>query len=230
MTWKQRLLKFIVYFFVISILSVIIFRWLPIPFTLTMVNSTFEQMFSGNWPVWKKDWVSYDKISRHMPVAVVCAEDQKFLDHEGFDFEAINKAIKYNEKMKARNKERRKGASTISQQTAKNVFLWQGRSWLRKGLEVYFTFLIEIFWSKKRIMEVYLNVIEFGNGIYGVEAASKQFFKTSASKLSREQAALLAVCLPNPHIFKVNRPSIYVKKRQNWAMRQMAAFGKLEYE
>lgn len=174
----------------------------------------------------KKDWVSLDEISSNLQLAVVCSEDQNFLEHRGFDFGAIEKAVEHN-----KNHKRKRGASTISQQTAKNVFLTSGRNWLRKGFEVYFTFLIETFWSKERIMEVYLNVIEFGDGIYGAEAASQQFFHTSAKKLSREQSALLAAVLPNPRKFSAKSPSNYIRKRQSWIIGQMNnCGGELKYE
>ena len=158
----------------------------------------------------KKDWVSLDKISSAMPLAVIAAEDQKFEEHFGFDLEAIRKAENYNKKHQGK---RMKGASTISQQTAKNVFLWQGRNWIRKGFEVYFTFLIEIFWSKQRIMEVYLNVIEMGNGIYGVEAAAQEYFHKPASKLSVREASLIAAILPSPLKWSPVKPNARVQKK-----------------
>ena len=156
------------------------------------------------------EWVPIEKISKHMQKAVVRSEDAKFYMHYGFDFEAIKKAQEYNKRHK-----KKKGASTISQQTAKNVFLWPSRTYIRKGFEAYFTILLELFWSKERIMEVYLNVVELGPGVYGVEAASKKFFKKSASKLSLSEAALLTAVLPNPIKLKVGRPSAYVLKRQS---------------
>lgn len=168
----------------------------------------------------KKDWVLLNEISPNLQLAVVCSEDQNFLEHYGFDLNAIEKAVKHNKSHK-----RKRGASTISQQTAKNVFLYDGRNWLRKGLEVYFTFLIELIWSKERIMEVYLNVIEFGDGIYGVEAASQQFFKISAKNVSRQQAALLAAVLPSPRKYSAKNPSKYILKRQSWILGQMENLG-----
>jgi len=165
-----------------------------------------------------KDWQSLENISRNLPLAVVTAEDQKFEEHFGFDIEAIEKAVKYNEKHKGKKV---KGASTISQQTAKNVFLWQGRSWLRKGLEVYFTFLIEIFWSKERIMEVYLNVIEMGPGIYGAEAAAQHYFNKPAKKLTKSEAASIAAILPNPIRWSASKPTAYITKKRNWILRHM---------
>ncbi len=168
-----------------------------------------EQAVDGKPLRLKKDWVSLEKISPKLIQAVVAAEDNAFLDHYGFDLEAIKKAQEYNKKHK-----RKKGGSTISQQTAKNVFLWPRRSWFRKGLEVYFTGLIELFWGKKRIMEVYLNVIEMGNGIYGAEMASYANFKKPAARLTASEAALLAGILPNPRKFSASRPSSYTKRRQ----------------
>lgn len=214
-------LKICLWFFVLSIGSVIIFRWLPVPVTPFMLLQCVDQMTDDKRDVkLKKDWVSLDEIAAPMQLAVVSSEDQNFVEHFGFDLDAIEKAVKHNKTHK-----KKRGASTISQQTAKNVFLYDGRNWVRKGLEVYFTFLIEILWSKERIMEVYLNVIEFGDGIYGVEAASQQFYKTSAKKLSRQQAALLAAVLPAPRRFSAKNPSAYVRKRQAWILGQMGNLG-----
>nr|MBP6658874.1 monofunctional biosynthetic peptidoglycan transglycosylase [Bacteroidia bacterium] len=198
------------WFFAISILSVIIFRFVPIPVTPLMLIRCVEQKWDGKEMKLKKDWVSLDKISSAMPLAVIAAEDQKFEEHFGFDLEAIRKAENYNKKHQGK---RMKGASTISQQTAKNVFLWQGRNWIRKGFEVYFTFLIEIFWSKQRIMEVYLNVIEMGNGIYGVEAAAQEYFHKPASKLSVREASLIAAILPSPLKWSPVKPNARVQKK-----------------
>ena len=208
-------------FFAISIFSVILFRWVPIPLTPLMLIRCTEQMFSSGHKIkLNQNWVSIDKISPNLQLAVVCSEDQNFFQHSGFDFNAIEKAVEHN-----KNHKRKRGASTISQQTAKNVFLYDGRNWIRKGFEVYFTFLIEFFWSKERIMEVYLNVIEFGDGIYGVESASQEFFHTSAQKLTRERAALLASVLPNPRKFSPITPTSYVRKRQKWIIGQMFNWG-----
>ena len=215
------LLKICLWFFILSIVSTVLFRWIPVPVTPLMLIRCVQQAVDDTRDViLKKDWVSIEEISLDLQLAVVCAEDQNFLEHYGFDFDAIEKVVKHNKSHK-----RKRGASTISQQTAKNVFLYDGRNWVRKGLEVYFTFLAELFWSKKRIMEVYLNVIEFGDGIYGAEAAAQEFFHTSAKKLSRQQAALLAAVLPNPRKFSVKNPSAYVRKRQNWIIGQMNNLG-----
>ena len=204
------LFKTALWFFAISILSVIIFRFVPIPVTPLMLIRCVEQKWDGKEMKLKKDWVSLDKISSAMPLAVIAAEDQKFEEHFGFDLEAIRKAENYNKKHQGK---RMKGASTISQQMAKNVFLWQGRNWIRKGFEVYFTFLIEIFWSKQRIMEVYLNVIEMGNGIYGVEAAAQEYFHKPASKLSVREASLIAAILPSPLKWSPVKPNARVQKK-----------------
>jgi monofunctional biosynthetic peptidoglycan transglycosylase len=169
-------------------------------------------------------WKQLHKIAPIMGVAVVTSEDQEFAEHFGFDWGAIVKAIEYNQKHR-----RTRGASTISQQTAKNLFLWTGRSWVRKGLEVYFTVLIETLWSKERILEVYLNIIEFGDGIYGVEAAAQHFFNKSAAQLNSNEAALLAAVLPNPHIYKAGNPSPYVLGRQQWILNNMHRVGGTEY-
>lgn len=208
------LLRVLLGFLVISFVSTLIFRFVPIPFTPLMIIRYFE-MEEGKID---KDWKSLDEIGKNMPLAVVTAEDQKFAEHFGFDLEAIEKAVKYNEKHKGKKV---KGASTISQQTAKNVFLWPGRSWIRKGLEVYFTFVIEICWSKKRIIEVYLNVIEMGPGVYGAEAASQYYFNKSASKLTKQEAATIAAILPNPIRWSASHPTPYILKKRNWIVRHM---------
>ncbi|SHM33004.1 monofunctional biosynthetic peptidoglycan transglycosylase [Cyclobacterium lianum] len=170
----------------------------------------------------EKDWVRIENISPHLYRAVIAAEDQKFLKHQGFDWEAIQKALEGN-----RSGQRLKGGSTISNQTAKNVFLWPNRNWLRKGLEAYFTFLIEFFWSKERIMEVYLNVIEMGDGIYGAEAAAQVYFGKPAAQLSRQESALIAAVLPNPLRWRPDKPTNYIRGRQGWILRNMNNLGEL---
>lgn len=212
--------KLVIWFFVLSVFSVVLFRFVPVPVTPLMLSRSVENGLSG----WKHDWVPIEEISPNLQLAVVASEDQNFLKHNGFDFEAIEKAIEHNKKGK-----RKRGASTISQQTAKNVFLWEGRSWIRKGFEVYFTFLIEIFWSKERIMEVYLNSIEMGDGIYGAEAASQYWYKKSAKKLSQREAAGIAAILPNPRKFKASNSSNYIESRKNHIVRQMGYIGTLVY-
>ena len=214
------------WFFIISIASVLFFRWVPIPVTPLMLIRCVEQKVDGKDLKLKKDWVPFEEISPNLQLAVVCSEDQNFIKHNGFDFVAIDKAMEYNE-----NHKKQRGASTISQQTAKNVFLWPGHSWVRKGFEVYFTFLIETFWSKQRIMEVYLNVIEMGDGVYGAQATSKLFFHKDAKSLSKGESSLIAAVLPNPRKFSVAKPSGYVLKRQAWIIHQMAYWGGvLNYE
>lgn len=175
-----------------------------------MVIRCTEQLFHKEKVTLKHKWVPLKDISKNLPIAVIASEDNRFASHNGFDFVEIQKAIKENEKRK-----RKRGASTISQQTAKNVFLWPQSSWARKGLEVYFTFLIELFWSKEHIMEVYLNSIEMGKGIYGAEAVAKNHFNTTAKKLSAGQCALIAASLPNPIRFNSGKPSGYLLKRQS---------------
>lgn len=216
--WIGKLIwKISLWFFGLSIGLVILYRFVPVPITPLMVIRLVEQSFDPKKDVrLYKDWVSINEMSRHAPQAVYAAEDQKFMDHNGFDIEAMEKAWENNKKGK-----RIKGASTITQQTVKNVFLWPSRSYVRKGLEAYFTVLVELIWSKERIIEVYLNVIEMGNGIYGIEAASQTFFNKSASKLSQSQAALIAAVLPNPRRWSPAKPTGYIRGRQAWIVRQM---------
>lgn len=206
----------ILFFFISTILTVVIYRFIPVYFTPLMVIRSIQQIFKGEKPVWHHSWVSFDKISPHLPMAVIASEDNRFATHNGFDFIEIKKAMKENETRK-----RKRGASTISQQTAKNVFLWSQSSWTRKGLEVYFTWLIELCWSKERIMEVYLNSIEMGKGIYGAEATAKYKFHTTAAKLTAGQSALIAATLPNPIRFDSAHPSAYILRRQSQILRLM---------
>lgn len=202
---------------VLSVLSVILFKWVPVPVTPLMIIRKFDQKQEVKKVVVSHKWVSMDKISPLIQLAAVSSEDQNFINHNGFDFEAVKKA--YNESKEGN--ERMRGASTISQQTAKNVFLWPRRSWVRKGLEVWFTGLIELFWSKKRILEVYLNSIEMGNGIYGVEAAARNYFGTTAYELTRYQSALIIAVLPNPRKWSAANPGPYVQSRTEWILSQM---------
>ena len=206
----------VVAFFASTILSVVAYRFLPVYLTPLMVIRCVEQAKDGTDLKLSHNWVSLDKMSESMPIAVMASEDQRFLEHHGFDLDAIEKAAKHN-----KTSARKHGASTISQQTAKNVFLWPGRSWLRKGLEAYFTMLIELMWSKERIMEVYLNSIEMGNGIYGVEAVAREHFGCSASELTRANCALIAATLPNPRKFSSKSPSDYIVRRKAAIMKQM---------
>ncbi|TNJ47138.1 monofunctional biosynthetic peptidoglycan transglycosylase [Tamlana fucoidanivorans] len=213
--------KTLLWFVILSLSLVLIFKWVPVPITPLMVMRYLE---TNSQKSIYHDWVAIEDISKDLQLAVICSEDQNFLEHKGFDFAAIKKAFDYNKKGK-----RLKGASTISQQTAKNVFLWPQRSWLRKGLEVYFTFLIELCWTKERIMEVYLNSVEMGNYVYGAEAASKFWFKKSVKKLTKYEAAAIAAILPNPRVYKANPASEYIQSRKQWIVRQMRYFGPLEY-
>ena len=202
--------------------GIALFSVMPVPFSAVMVERQLGAWLSGDFGyVAHSDWVSMDEISPWMGLAVIAAEDQKFPDHWGFDVTATEKALAHNE----RNENRIRGASTLSQQTAKNLFLWDGRSWVRKGLEAGLTLGMETVWSKKRILTVYLNIAEFGDGVFGVEAAAQRYFHKPASRLSLSEAALLAAVLPNPLCFKANAPSGYVRNRQAWIMRQMRQLG-----
>ena len=215
--------KIAVWFIVISIFFVIFFKYVPIPFTPLMAARGVENLINGNELEFSHDWVAIDDISPNLQKAVIASEDANFLDHHGFDFDALQKAIKNNQKGK-----RLKGGSTISQQTAKNVFLWQGRSYVRKALEAYFTILIEIFWGKERIMEVYLNSIEMGNNVYGAEAAAHHWYIRSAATLTPQQAAGIASILPNPRKFRAVRSSSYIERRKSRIVRNMR-YIKLNY-
>jgi monofunctional biosynthetic peptidoglycan transglycosylase len=215
---KNFLKWIVVAFFASTILSVVALRFVPVWFTPLMFIRVAQQISDGKELKLRHSWVALEQMSPSMPVAVMASEDANFMTHHGFDFKAIQNAAKRN---LTHPEKRKMGASTISQQTAKNVFLWPGRSWVRKGFEVYFTALIELFWSKQRIMEVYLNSIETGEGIYGVEAVAQEHFNCSAEKLSREQCALIAVTLPNPRRFSSLHPSAYVLKRQKRILREM---------
>ena len=225
-TFFRFLWKAALWFVGLSIFSVVVFRFVPVPITPLMLIRCGEQAFSDDPIRLKHDWVSLDEISKNLPLAVVCSEDQNFLNHSGFDMKAIERsmdAAKHGAK-------RLRGASTISQQTAKNVFLWPGRSWIRKGFEVYFTVLIEFVWGKERIMEVYLNSIEMGKGIYGAEAAAQFYWHTTAKNLSRSQAAALAAVLPNPRKYSANPPGPYVQARIGWIIGQMSQWGTLRFK
>lgn len=219
----MKVLKRILYwvlalFFGTTILAVVVLRFIPVWITPLMVIRCCQQVSEGKDLRMVHHWVPLDKISPSLPVAVIASEDANFLRHHGFDYKAIEHAAERNRK----HPEKRKlGASTISQQTAKNVFLWPGRSWVRKGFEVYFTALIELLWSKQRIMEVYLNSIEMGDGIYGADAVAMEHFHTDALNLTRSQCALIAVTLPNPRRFSSKNPSAYMLKRQARIEREM---------
>ncbi len=210
--WWQWIKRLMLFMFIAHLLYIILLKWVYPPLTITQ----FSSWVSGDGL--KRDYVSMEDISVHMRLSVIAAEDQKFTTHSGFDWKSIDKAIKHNEK----KPKKVRGASSISQQVAKNVFLWQGRSWVRKGLEVYFTKMIEWIWGKKRILEVYLNVVEMGRGIYGSQAAAKAYFKKDAARLSRKEAAMIASCLPNPKKYTVKPISPYVAAKNGWVQRQMA--------
>jgi monofunctional biosynthetic peptidoglycan transglycosylase len=196
----------------LSVLLVLAFRWLPVPTTAFMLQDDEPEL--------RHEWVSWDEISGHVAVAVIAAEDQKFPLHDGFDFDAIDRALD-----DASRGRRQRGASTISQQVAKNLFLWPGHNWVRKGLEVWFTIWVEALWPKRRILEIYLNSAEFGRGVWGVEAASRSYFGKPAARLTRSEAALLAAVLPSPKRMRVANPSAYVRRRQDWILIQMNRLG-----
>jgi len=218
-TFIKRLLTWIVVaFFASTILSVVALRWVPVWFTPLMFIRLAQQSSDDKPLTLHHHWVSLEEIAPSLSTAVMASEDARFLEHYGFDYKAIEKAAMRNIKHPEKT---RHGASTISQQTAKNVFLWPGRSWLRKGLEVYFTTLIELCWSKQRIMEVYLNSIEMGEGIYGADAVAEYHFNTTAKDLTRAQCALIAVSLPNPRRMNSASPSSYMLRRQQRILREM---------
>jgi len=206
--WTKRIFLCL---FIAQLIYIILLKWINPPVTITQLNS----WITGHGL--NRDYVNRNAISPNLRLAVISSEDQLFPDHHGFDWKSIKKAMAYNKRKPGRIR----GASTISQQVAKNVFLWQGRGWIRKGLETYFTFMIELIWGKKRILEVYLNVIEMGNGIFSAEAATRQYFNKAAKNLTRQEAAMIAACLPNPKRWKVKPLSRYVAVRSGWVMRQM---------
>jgi monofunctional biosynthetic peptidoglycan transglycosylase len=204
--------KLFIFLFIFHLLYLLLLKWVNPPVTITQLVS----FISGDGL--KRDYVSISEMSPYAKLAVMSSEDQLFTDHSGFDWKSIDKAMEYNK----RKPNRVRGASTISQQVAKNVFLWQGRSWFRKGLEVYFTFMIELIWGKKRILEMYLNVSEMGPGVFGIEAAAQYYFKKPAGKLTRQEAAMIAASLPNPKKYTVKPLTRYVAIRYPWVMRQMS--------
>lgn len=208
--WR-KLRRALIFLFLAQFAYIVLLKWVDPPITITQLTNWVQ----GHGL--RRDYVDREDISPYMKLAVMASEDQLFPDHNGFDIKSIQKALQHNKK----KPKRVRGASTISQQVAKNVFLWQGRSWVRKGLEVYFTFMIELVWGKERILEVYLNVAEMGTGIFGVEAAAQTYFKKPAKKLSRSEAAMIAACLPNPKKYKVKPLSKYVERRYPWIVNQM---------
>ena len=222
---KSFVFKTLLWFFGISVFLVILFKFVPVPFTPLMIIRSIEQKLAGKEMTCSHDWISIDEMSKNFPKAVLASEDGNFIKHNGFDFKAMQKAFKNN------NRGRKlKGGSTISQQTAKNVFLWQGRSYIRKGFEAYFTFLIELIWGKKRIMEVYLNSIEMGDGVYGVQAASQHWYGKNAADVTQIQAAGIAAILPNPRKYKALNSSNYINLRKAKIVRVMRRVGKIVYD
>jgi len=224
-TWLGRLGRFLAWLIalclVVSIVSVLVLRWLNPPISAFLAESRIEAWLGHDSSyVFRHQWVDLTQISPNLALAVVASEDQKFPEHRGFDVEAIEKAYELNQ-----HSHRIRGASTISQQVAKNLFLWSGRSYLRKGLEAYFTVLIESCWPKRRILEIYLNSAEFGSGIFGAEAAAQHFFHKPAARLTRSDAAVLAAVLPNPEHYSAAAPSRYVQQRRDWILEQMQALG-----
>jgi len=216
---RRWLLRGLAAFLLFSLALVLLLRWVPPPTSAVMLTRVIAEGQAQRY-----EWVPLERISPEAALAVVAAEDQKFPLHAGFDFEQIRKALQSNA-----NGGRMRGASTLTQQVARNLFLWQGRSWLRKGLEAWLTGLLELFWPKRRILEVYLNVAEMGERTFGVEAASRRYFGHSADGLTRRQAALLAAVLPSPRRYRVDAPSKYVLERRNWILAQMRQLGGLSY-
>jgi len=222
---SKIILKIFLLFFFLSVLFVLLLKWLNPITSSIMIQRKIEAVVTfKERQMIAYQWFSYDDISKEMALAVVAAEDQNFPNHFGFDFNQIEKAIEQHELGR-----RLRGASTITQQVAKNLFLWEGRSFVRKGFEAYFTVLIELLWSKERILEVYLNIVELGDMIFGVGAASQIYFKKLPSRLTRSQAALLTATIPNPIRFSAKRPSGYVLRRQNWILGQMSSLGGTDY-
>lgn len=221
---RQIVFKMMLWFIGISLFLVVFFKFVPVPFTPLMVIRVIENKLAGKEIYFSHDWEPIENISVNLQKAVIASEDGTFLVHNGFDFVAMQKAYKSNERGR-----RIKGGSTISQQTAKNVFLWQGRSYIRKGLEAYFTVLIEIIWGKERIMEVYLNSIEMGDGVYGAQAATEHWYRKDAKSLTPLQAAGIAAILPNPRKYTATSSSSYINNRKTKIMRVMRTIGKIEY-
>jgi monofunctional biosynthetic peptidoglycan transglycosylase len=218
--------KVILYFILVTVLWVVAYRFINPPFTLLMIMRNIERKSDGKSFKTEKKWVSYKQMSSYMGRAAIAGEDQKFVHHMGFDISAITRAYRANKS----DSTKVKGGSTISQQTAKNVFLWPGRSWIRKGFEAYFTILIEAFWSKQRILEVYLNVIEMGDGIYGAEAASQAYYGKSCRDLTRSEAAMIAACFPNPIRWTPVNPVRYIRHRHFLIMRNIRVLGPVKFK
>jgi monofunctional biosynthetic peptidoglycan transglycosylase len=225
MTWKKRslfsrILRFLLALTIgcmlLSAIAVLSLRWINPPITAFMVGDRIAAWQSNNSYPLRREWVEWSKISAAMKIAVIAAEDQTFASHHGFDLQSINDALEERD-----SKRRVRGASTITQQVAKNLFLWGGKRWVRKGLEAWFTVLIEVLWPKSRILEMHLNIAQFGRGLYGVGAAAKIYFRKPAEQLNANEAALLAAVLPNPIKLRADSPSRYVKSRQQWILTQM---------
>jgi monofunctional biosynthetic peptidoglycan transglycosylase len=233
-SWPRRLVRWtligLALAFLVTALPVVAMRWMDPWYSAFMLDAGLDASRAGK-AHYKTDyrWVDLEQISPHAAVAVIAAEDQFFPFHMGFDFKSIRDAVRSNEAQTKKRRPRVRGASTISQQVAKNLFLWPGRSYIRKGLEAYFTLLIELTWPKERIIEVYLNVAQFGDGIYGVEAAAQRFYRMPAARLGRYEAATMAAVLPNPITFRVNAPSAYVTKRRDFILEQMRRLGGPRY-
>ncbi len=224
LSFFKWILKFAILFFISTVLIVFAMRWINPVTSSIMIQRQISGLFDGEFEIIKYHWVDYDDISKFMPIAIVAAEDQNFPKHFGFDFKQIEKALKENKRGR-----RVRGASTITQQVAKNLFLWEGKSFVRKGIEAYFTLLIELLWDKKRILEVHMNIAEMGDKIFGVGTASVAYFKIPAAKLSIRQAALLAAVLPSPKKYSAVKPSGYVRGRQSWIIRQINSLGGADY-
>ncbi|MBA1194172.1 monofunctional biosynthetic peptidoglycan transglycosylase [Pseudomonas entomophila] len=220
----RRLAFALLWFAAVSVVLVILLRWLPPPGTALMVERKVQSWFSGESIDLQRDWRPLEGIADSLKLAVIAGEDQKFAEHHGFDIPAIRAALLHNEQGGSL-----RGASTLTQQVAKNLFLWPGRSWPRKALEAWFTGLIELFWSKERILEVYLNSVEWGPGVFGAQAAAQYHFKVDADRLSRQQASQLAAVLPSPLRWSASRPSTYVAGRASWIQRQMSQLGGSAY-
>ncbi|MGB5848935.1 MAG: monofunctional biosynthetic peptidoglycan transglycosylase [Ignavibacteriaceae bacterium] len=220
---KILAIKILLVFFTFSLLQVLLLKWID-PLTSSVMFQRELNLFSSNEKPISYEWYNYDDISKEVVLAVIASEDQNFPAHFGFDFDQIGKAFKEKNK-----RGRLRGASTITQQVAKNLFLWEGKSFIRKGFEAYYTILIEFFWSKRRIMEIYINIAEMGDNIFGVGAASKIFYNKIPKKLTQGDSALIAAVLPNPKRYSVKNPSIYVKERQAWILEQMRLLGGVSY-
>lgn len=220
----KAFLKLFLLFIVFSVAGVFILRWINPVTSSIMIQRQLETLIDGDFRIVDYDWVSYDEVSPHLPIAIIAAEDQNFPNHSGFDFKQIEKSLEDHKRGR-----RLRGASTITQQVAKNLFLWESRSFFRKGIEAYFTVLIELLWDKKRILEVHLNIAEMGDMIFGAGAASLSHFKKSPAKITRSQAALIAATLPNPKRYSASRPSNYILNRQAWIIRQMNSLGGKNY-